>query len=70
MLVAGPGTQVLELRLNHRAEVAGRVVAELEYAAWIALEDDDHSATDLGCRDCHMDQPDAKDWRDVKLDSL
>jgi hypothetical protein len=56
--------------LHHRAKVAGRVVSELDNAAGIALEDDDHSATDLGCRDCHMDQPDSKVERDVKLDSL
>src|SRR5205814_387944 len=61
MLVTRARTKVLELGLNHRAQVARRVVTELENAARIALEDDDHSAADLGCRYCHMDQTDAED---------
>ena len=45
-VVARP--EILELGLHHRAEVARRVVAELNDAAGIAFEDDHHSATDLG----------------------
>jgi hypothetical protein len=47
MLEAGPGPQILELRLHHRAEVARRVMAELDDATGIAFEDDHHTAADL-----------------------
>ena len=57
MLEIAAGTKILELRLNHRAEIARRVVAELDYATWIALEHEDHSTPDLGGRHCHIDIP-------------
>src|SRR3954468_7647997 len=45
--------QVLELRLDHCPQVAGGVVAELDYAARVAIEDENHSTPDLGGRHCH-----------------
>jgi hypothetical protein len=45
--------EILELRLNHRSEVAGRMMTKLDDAAGIAFEDDHHSAPDLCCGKCH-----------------
>jgi hypothetical protein len=53
MLEAVPRTEILELRLDHRAEIAGRVVPELDNATGIVLEDDHHAASDLRSRKCH-----------------
>jgi hypothetical protein len=47
------GAKILELSLNHRSEIAGRVVSKLYNPAWIALENKDHSAPNLGGRHCH-----------------
>jgi hypothetical protein len=49
--------KVLELRLYHRAKVAGRVMSELYYPARIALKNQDHSTPDLGGRHCHIGIP-------------
>ena len=56
--------QVLQLGLHHRAQVARRVVPKFNNAHGIALEDDDHAAPDLRCRDCHTDEPDlnVRNW--------
>ena len=53
MLEVGAGAEILELCLHHRAEVSWRMVPELDYAARIALENEDHSTPDLGCWKCH-----------------
>jgi hypothetical protein len=47
------GAKVLQLRLHHRAEVAGRVVPEFYNAAGIVLEDDHHAASNLSCGKSH-----------------
>src|SRR5687768_15612200 len=56
MLEARAAAQVSQLGLHHRAEITGRVVAELEDAARIPLEHEDHSTSDL-CR-----------WKSHKID--
>ncbi len=48
-----PRAEVLELRLHHRAQVARRVVAELDRRGTAALEDEDHAAADLRGWHCH-----------------
>jgi hypothetical protein len=53
MLEARTRAKVLELGLHHRAKVARGVMAELYDAARVALEHEDHSAPDLGSRNCH-----------------
>jgi hypothetical protein len=53
MLEIRAGAKVLELRLHHCAEVAGRVVSELENSTRIALEYEHHASSDLRCWKCH-----------------
>jgi hypothetical protein len=49
MLEAGARLQVAQLGLHHRPEVPRRVVPEFDDAAGLAIENNDHSAPDLGC---------------------
>jgi hypothetical protein len=56
MLEARSGAKVLELRLHHRAQVAGRVVTELDNSAGLTLEYEDHTPTNLCGGHCHNDQ--------------
>jgi hypothetical protein len=51
------GAEVLELGLNHRAKVTGRVVPKLDYSAGIAVKNEDHPTPDLGGWHCHIDNP-------------
>jgi hypothetical protein len=56
MLEARTRSKVLELRLHHRAKVAWSVMTELDDATRLALEDEDHTPTDLRGGHCHNDQ--------------
>lgn len=47
MLERDAGAQVLHLRLHHRAQVAGRVVAKIQDLARVTVKDDDHPTTYL-----------------------
>jgi hypothetical protein len=49
MLEACTRTDVLQLGLHHRAQVARRVMAEIDDTAGLALENDDHASANLGC---------------------
>ena len=45
--------QVTQLCLDHGSQVSGRVVSKLNNFAKFTLEENHHSASDLGCRNCH-----------------
>jgi hypothetical protein len=47
------GADVTQLGLNHRPQVTGRVVPKFDHFARFSLENDDHTAADLGCWNCH-----------------
>src|SRR5690606_8246731 len=53
MLEVGTRAQVLELRLHHCTQVARCMMTELNDTARIALEYEDHAASDLCCRNSH-----------------
>ncbi len=53
MFERGAGFDVSELRLHHRAQVAGRVVAKFHDFAQLAIEKNYHPAPNLSCRDSH-----------------
>jgi len=39
--------------LNHRAQISWGMVTKINDFARLALENDDHAATNLGCWNCH-----------------
>src|SRR3954471_25062167 len=53
MLERRSATEAAELCLNHRAQIAGRVMTKFDYAAGFTFENDDHAFSDLGCWNCH-----------------
>ena len=53
MLEGRAGAQVAHFRLHHRAEVARRVMPEVDHLAEIPLEENHHSAPDLCCWNRH-----------------
>src|SRR4029453_16114701 len=65
VLEARPRSEVLELRLHHRAQVTWSVMTELDDATGLALEDEDHTPTDLGGGHCHNDQSSGEGARDL-----
>src|SRR5436305_3299299 len=53
MLETGACADVAQLGLHHRAQVAGCVMTKLNDLAGLPLEDYDHAASNLCCRNCH-----------------
>ncbi len=49
MLERRARANVAQLGLNHRPQVAGRVVPEFNDFAGLTFENYDHAASDLGC---------------------
>jgi hypothetical protein len=47
------GANAAQLGLDHRAQIARRVMSKFNYSARFAFKDDYHAASDLGCWDCH-----------------
>jgi hypothetical protein len=39
--------------LDHRAQIAGRVMPKVDYFAELALEKNDHASSNLRCWNCH-----------------
>ena len=54
MLEGSAGANVSQFGLNHRAQVAGRVMSEFKHFARLALENDHHTASNLCCRNSHI----------------
>jgi hypothetical protein len=47
------GTNISQLGLHHRPQIAGCMVTEFDDFARLAFENDNHAASNLGCRNCH-----------------
>src|SRR6266404_1388382 len=45
--------KIAQLGLHHSAQIAGRVMPEIDYFAELAFEKNDHASSDLGCWNCH-----------------
>jgi hypothetical protein len=57
VLEAVAGANILELGLHHRPEISRRVVAELNDAAWLTLEHENHPPPNLRGWHRHSSNP-------------
>src|SRR6266545_4580083 len=53
MLEGRAGADTPQLGLDHRAQIARRMMSKFNYSARFAFKDDYHAASDLGCWNCH-----------------
>ena len=53
MFKRGSGTNISQLGLYHRPQIAWRMVSEFDDLARLAFENDNHAASNLGCRNSH-----------------
>ena len=53
MFKGGSGSNVSQFGLHHRTQIAGGMVPEFDNLARLALKNDHHASSNLGCRNCH-----------------
>ena len=53
MLEGSAGANVSQLGLDHSAQIAGSMMSEVKDFARLAFENDNHTAPNLSCRNCH-----------------
>jgi len=53
MLERRAGANAAQLGLDHRTQIAGRMMSKFNYSARFAFKDDYHASSDLSCWDCH-----------------
>src|SRR5687767_15715292 len=64
------GTNISQLGLHHRTQIAGGMVPEFDDLAGLAFENDHHAASNLSCRNCHKTEVSRSEEHTSELQSL